>query len=135
MANELPIATPAEFKSRVIHMPSLPTTELVEGSNSRLIVGEQTMISFLTMKANSYFAPHSHRQEQIMYVVDGYCDEIIQGKLYRVQTGDVIILPPHVEHGAYIRDVDVTAIDIFGDVRSDYMLKMLHVMADLNAGK
>ncbi len=70
-----------------------------------------------------------------MYVVDGYCDEIIQGKLYRVQAGDVIILPPHVEHGAYIRDVDVTAIDVFGDVRSDYMLKMLHVMAAMNTAK
>jgi quercetin dioxygenase-like cupin family protein len=132
MSTELPVASPEEFKARVIHMLDLPETELVKGSNSRLVLGEQAMISFLTMEAHSYFAPHSHRQEQIMYVVDGYCDEIIQGKLYRVSKGDVIILPPHVEHGAYIRDVDVHAIDIFGDVRGDYMMKMMQVMVSMN---
>jgi gluconolactonase len=127
-----PVASPEEFKARVLRMTDLPVTELVKGSNSRIVVSEQTMISFITMSANSYFAPHHHKQEQIMIVLKGYCDEIIEGKLYRVQAGDVIILPPNVEHGAYIRDVDVEAIDIFGGVRSDYMLKMLQVMVELN---
>jgi quercetin dioxygenase-like cupin family protein len=127
-----PLATPEEFKKYIIHQPDLPTTELVKGSNSRLVVGEQAMISFLKMDAHSYFAPHSHRQEQIMIVLEGYCDEIIAGKIYRVKKGDVIILPPHVEHGAYIGDEDCHAIDIFGDVRGDYMMKMMQVMVDMN---
>jgi quercetin dioxygenase-like cupin family protein len=132
---ELPAATAEEFKGRVIHQLDLPATELVKGSNSRLVVGEQAMISFLKMDANSYFAPHRHAQEQIMIVLEGYCDEIIEGRLYRVKKGDVVILPPNVEHGAYIRDVDVYAIDIFGSPRSDYMLKMLHNMVALNTKK
>ena len=130
-----PNASPEEFKARVIRQHDLPETELVKGSNSRLVVGEQVMISFLKMDANSYFAPHRHRQEQIMIVLDGYCDEIIEGKLYRVQKGDVVILPSNVEHGAYIRDVDVHVIDVFGDVRGDYLMKMMHVMATLNLKK
>jgi gluconolactonase len=130
-----PVATAEEFKARVIHQTDLPTTELVKGSNSRLVVGEQLMISFLKMDANSYFAPHRHRQEQIMIVLEGYCDEIIEGKLYRVKKGDVIILPPNVEHGAYIGDEDCHAIDIFGDVRGDYLMKMMQVMATLNTKK
>src|SRR5580693_2164264 len=82
-----PVATPEEFKSRVLRQVDLPATELVKGSNSRLVVGEQAMISFLKMDAHSYFAPHRHVQEQIMIVLDGYCDEIIQGKIYRVTKG------------------------------------------------
>ena len=35
-----PVATPEEFKARVIHQTDLPMTELVPGSNSRLIAGE-----------------------------------------------------------------------------------------------
>ena len=135
MSTELPVASAEEFKKRVIHQPDLPPTELVAGSNSRLVVGEQAMISFLKMDANSYFAPHSHPQEQIMIVLEGYCDEIIEGKLYRVQKGDVIILPPHVVHGAYIRDVDVYAIDIFGSPRGDYMMKMMQNMVAIHAKK
>ena len=130
-----PVATPEEFKARVIHQPDLPATELVKGSNSRLVVSEHAMISFLKMDAHSYFAPHRHIQEQIMIVLDGYCDEIIEGKLYRVKKGDVIILPPNVEHGAYIGDEDCYAIDIFGGVRSDYLMKMMHRMVALNTKK
>lgn len=127
-----PAASADEFKARVIRQTDLPETELVPGSNSRLIAGEQSMISFLTMDKGSYFAPHKHHQEQIMIVLDGYCDEIIEGKLYRVQKGDVIVLPSNIEHGAYIYDQDVHVIDVFGEVRADYMVKMLQVMAGLN---
>jgi quercetin dioxygenase-like cupin family protein len=127
-----PVATADEFKSHVIHEPDLPMTELVEGSNSRLIAGEQSMLSFLTMSAHSYFAPHHHSQEQIMIVLDGSCDEIIEGKIYHIKKGDVVILPPNIVHGAYIGNEEVHAIDVFGDVRSDYMLKMEQNMVDMN---
>ena len=130
-----PVATADEFKSHVIHYPDLPPVELVKGSNSRLIAGEQSMISFLKMDKNSYFAPHTHKQEQIMIVLDGYCDEIIDGKIYRVQKGDVIILPSNIVHGAYIYDQDVQVIDVFGDVRADYLLKMTQKMAEINTKK
>ena len=95
-----PVASADEFRSHVIHYPDLPPVELVKGSNSRLVSGEQSMISFLKMDANSYFAPHRHPQEQIMIVLEGECDEIIEGKRYTVKKGDVIILPPNIEHGA-----------------------------------
>ena len=130
-----PVATSEEFKSHVIHYPDLPPVELVKGSNSRLIAGEQSMISFLKMDAHSYFAPHHHAQEQIMIVLDGYCDEIIEGKLYRVKKGDVVMLPPNIVHGAYIGDQDVQVIDVFGEVRGDYLLKMEQAMAAMNAKK
>lgn len=130
-----PVASPEEFTSHVIHEPDLPSVELVKGSNSRLIAGEQSMLSFLKMDAHSYFAPHRHKQEQIMVVLDGYCDEIIEGKLYRVKKGDVIILPSNIEHGAYIYDQDVQVLDVFGDVRADYMMKMMQKMADTNTKK
>ena len=90
----------------------------MKGSNSRLIAGEQAMISFLKMDAHSYFAPHRHPQEQIMIVLEGSCDEIIDGKIYKVKKGDVVILPPNIVHGAYIGDEDIYVIDVFGGVRS-----------------
>ena len=130
-----PVASTDEFRSHVIHYPDLPPVELVKGSNSRLVSGEQSMISFLKMDANSYFAPHRHAQEQIMIVLDGSCDEIIEGKLYKVKKGDVIVLPPNIEHGAYIGPQDVQVIDVFGYPRSDYLLKMMQKMAEMNTKK
>jgi quercetin dioxygenase-like cupin family protein len=130
-----PVATTEEFRARVIRQTDLPMVELVPGSNARLVAGQQSMISFLKMDKHSYFAPHRHPQEQIMIVLEGYCDEIIEGKRYRVQKGDVIVLPSNIEHGAYIYDEDVLVIDVFGEVRADYLVKMLQVMATLNSKK
>ncbi|UCD72406.1 MAG: cupin domain-containing protein [Syntrophobacterales bacterium] len=117
---ELPFASDQEFKKRVVHYPDIPLTELVPGSNTHLIFGDKIMVSFLTMSANSYFPPHRHEAEQIMIVIDGYADEIVDGKLYRLERGDVILLPSNIEHGAYLREVDCRAIDIFSPPREDF---------------
>ncbi len=117
---ELPFASDQEFKRRVVHYPDIPLAELVPGSNSHLVFGDKITVSFLTMSANSYFPPHRHEAEQIMIVLDGYADEIVEGKLYRLERGDVILLPSNIEHGAYLREVDCRAIDIFSPPREDF---------------
>lgn len=76
-------------------------------------------MSFLTMPANGLFPPHRHEAEQIMVVLKGCLDEIIERKLYPVKEGDVIILPSNIEHDAQIHEVDCKAIDIFVPPRQD----------------
>ncbi len=120
----------AEFVTRPYQ--KIPLTELVIGSDSHLIFGENILISFLTMKAGSIFELHSHPEEQIMFVVEGYCDEIIEDKIYRVSEGDVIHLPSNVPHGAFIRDVDCKAIDVFSPVRKDYFKKFKNQHPDFD---
>jgi len=90
---------------------------------SHLVLGDQAVVSFLTMSANSHFPVHQHEAEQIMIVLDGYMDEIIEGKLYRVKKGDVLILPSNIPHGGYIREVNCRVIDIFAPPRADLVRK------------
>jgi len=117
-----PYATAEEYGNYVVNKDCVPWTELVPGANSRLVWGDGIMVSFITMSPWSVFPRHSHG-EQIMIVVDGYMDEMIDGKLYRVKKGDVIKLPANTPHGGYIYDVPCTAIDIFAPVRADYIEK------------
>lgn len=100
-----------------------PVTVLVEGSNSQLVRGSNVMLSFLTMKAGSVFELHSHPEEQIMIVLEGFCDEVIEDKMYRVGPGDVLRLPPNVRHGAFLREEDCRVIDVFSPARADYAAK------------
>lgn len=120
---ELPFASEQEFKKRVVHYPNIPLVELAPRCHSHLVFGEKVTVSFLTMSANSYFPPHRHEAEQIMIVLDGYADEIVEGKLYRLKKGDVMLLPSNVEHGAYLREVDCRVIDIFSPPRKDFLEK------------
>ena len=113
--------SPKDRKKYIIRpYAEVPLTELTRGALSHLVWGENIMVSFLTMKAGSTFELHSHPQEQIMIVTDGYCDEVIEDKVYRVKKGDLIRLPANVSHGAFVREVDCKVIDIFSPVREDY---------------
>jgi len=117
-------ATSTERKRYVLRpREEVPITELVKGSNSHLVRGSNLMLSFLTMKAGSVFELHSHPEEQIMVVLEGYCDEVIEDKMYRVGPGDVLHLPANVRHGAFLREVDCKALDIFAPARADYAAK------------
>ena len=117
-------ATPRD-RERYVARPleGVPLTALVQGSNSHLVRGSNVMLSFITMSAGSVFELHSHPEEQIMVVFEGYCDEVIEDRIYRVGPGDVLRLPPNVTHGAFLRDVDCKALDIFSPARSDYAAK------------
>jgi len=118
-----PYATGEEYSKYIVNKGSVPWTELVPGANTHLVWGDRVMVSFITMAPWTSFPRHIHEAEQIMIVLDGYMDEMIEGKLYRVKKGDVIILHSNVPHGGYLYDVPCVAIDIFAPVRPDYIDK------------
>ena len=128
MGKKEPYASQAEFNQRITRYEDIPLVELVPGSNSHIVSAKNITVSFLTMAPNSYFELHHHESEQIMIVVDGECDEIIEGKLYHVKKGDVIILPSNMEHGGYISDKGCQAIDIFSPPRDDMVAKLKSVL-------
>jgi len=129
MERKEPYASQEEFSKRVTHYPDVPLVELVPGSNSHIVSAENITVSFLTMDPNTHFAPHRHESEQVMVVVDGECDEIVEGKLYHLKKGDVIILPSNIPHGAYIPDKGCKAIDIFSPPRKDLVAKLQKVLS------
>jgi len=130
MKRKEPYASQEEFHKRVDHYPDIPLVELVPGSNSHIVPAENITVSFITMDPNSHFATHHHESEQVMIVVDGACDEIVEGKLYHLEKGDVIILPSNIEHGAYISDRGCQAIDIFSPPRKDLVAKLEKVLRE-----
>lgn len=118
-----PYASVEEYSKYIVNKDSVPWTELVPGANTHLIWGDKVMVSFITMSPWSAFPSHKHEAEQIMIVVDGYMDEMIDGKLYRVKKGDVIVIPSNMPHGGYLYDVPCVVIDVFSPVRPDYIKK------------
>jgi quercetin dioxygenase-like cupin family protein len=114
-------ATPRDRKTYIVRpQEQVPITVLVQGSHSHLVRGSNMLVSFLTMKTGSVFELHSHPEEQIMVVLEGFCDEVIEDKMYRVGPGDVVYLPAHIRHGAFVREVDCRTIDVFAPARADY---------------
>jgi len=124
MEKKEPYASKEEYQQRVIHYPDVPEIELNPGSMSHIVSTDKVMLSFLQQEPNAYFPPHRHEAEQVMIVLDGAQDEIVEGKLYPLKKGDVIILPSNVEHGGYIPEAGCVALDIFIPPRTDLLEKL-----------
>jgi quercetin dioxygenase-like cupin family protein len=124
MEKKEPYASSEEYAKRVVHYPDVPQVELNPGSLSHIVATDGVMVSFLDQEPNAYFPPHRHEAEQLMIVIDGAQDEIVEGKLYHLEKGDVIMLPSNIEHGGYIPESGCKAIDIFIPPRKDLLEKV-----------
>ncbi len=122
-APEPPRGSQTELEKYIVHYEDIPTHELAPGCMSHLVAGEQAVVSFLSIPANTYFPIHQHVAEQIMIVLEGYIDQVIDGKMYRVNKGDVITMPSNIPHGGYVRDEACKIIDIFAPARPDLVEK------------
>jgi quercetin dioxygenase-like cupin family protein len=117
-------ASVEDFKENIVRpYDEVPITKIAEGCTSHFVVGQKVLISFITMEAGSVFPLHSHPEEQIMFVKEGYLDQVIGNKIYRIREGDVVYLPPNISHGGFLRDVDCKVIVIFSPARSDHIGK------------
>ncbi len=66
------------------------------------IAGHQALLHHLAVRIttpNNPFKPHRHEAEEVWYIVEGEAWVELDGQEHPVETGDVIILEPWVEHG------------------------------------
>jgi len=124
MERKEPYATQEEFNRRVVRYRDIPLIELGPGSKSHIVSAERITVSFVTAQPNIYFASHHHEPEQIVIVTDGACDTILEGKLYHLEAGDVLIVPSNIEHGNYISDRGLRMIEVFSPPRRDLVAKL-----------
>jgi len=124
MERKEPYATQEELKRHVIHYPDVLPIAEPPGATQHFVVSEKVMIMFGTMAPNSIHALHRHEEEQITIVVDGAMDFILEGKLYPLEKGSLMIFPPNIEHGAYASDKGVSTISVFTPPRQDYLAKL-----------
>ncbi|MBN1152881.1 MAG: cupin domain-containing protein [Dehalococcoidia bacterium] len=129
MSEQFVRATQDELKKTIITYEHIPLVELAPGAMSHIVAGKNMTLSIANLKANSYFPVHTHHDmEQMMLILKGELDAILDGKLYRMTAGDIICFPAGHEHGASMIDVDCEIVDIFSPARPDYENKLKKVL-------
>jgi gluconolactonase len=111
---------PTVKPGRVYDLYDLPLTNLVPGSNSRLVGTHSFQASFLRMDPGATFALHIHPEEQLMTALRGTIDELILDGSYRMAKGNIVLLPGDMVHGGNLGETGCDAIDIFWPARPDY---------------
>ena len=124
MSQELRRTTEEETRDVLIPYRNIPAAQLAQGAMSHIIAGNNMTLSFASLAAGSYFPVHTHPYEQMMLILKGELDAILEGVLYRMKLGDVIVFPMGLVHGAQMREQDCEILDIFSPSRPDYEDKM-----------
>ena len=97
----------------------LPSKEILQGFDAKLIHTENNTISYLSIDANAILPEHSHIHEQITQVTEGELEMTIDGATKILKPGMVAIISSNIKHsGKALTACKVT--DIFYPVREDY---------------
>lgn len=103
----------------LIALELLPVREIFPGFRARVVHSERTSQSWVEIDAGAPFAEHHHPHEQIVNVLEGELELVVDGVTHRLRPGQVFVIPPNVPH----RGRAITAcrvLDIFAPVRNDY---------------
>jgi quercetin dioxygenase-like cupin family protein len=123
MEKKEPFATHEEYNKRVVKYRDTPPMQLNPGAKNYIVSSERMTVSFVTLEPNICITPHLHEPEQICIILSGACDFMVDGKLYHLEEGNVLLIPSNVEHGNYSSDRGLHMIEVFSPPRADMIEK------------
>ena len=99
---------------------SVAVEQLAENIKRQMIAGTKAMMVRWEFRNGAVAARHSHPHEQIVVMVHGKLKLIVGDDEKLLEAGDVVVVPPHVEHEAHALE-DTVVIDIFSPPRQDFL--------------
>jgi len=79
------------------------------------------MIVWWSIRAGVHVEPHSHTNEQIVWMLKGKMEFRFGGEQRVCSGGDVVVIPGGTEHEAWFRE-DTEVIDFFAPPRAEFLL-------------
>ena len=102
-------------------LAQLHSTPVRPGVTRRVFSGENATLAFTTLEPGHAAVPHAHPHEQIVYVLGGTMRFFVGDEEVTVGPGDMLVVPPGVEHYAEsVGDEPVLDLSIFSPRRDEY---------------
>jgi len=103
----------------LIQLDRLPVREIFPGLRARLIHTDRVTHSWVTVDEGASFPEHQHPHEQIVSVLEGELELVVDGVPHRLKPGQVFVIPPDARHSG--RGVTACRVlDAFAPGRDDY---------------
>ena len=100
---------------------SLRTVQARPGVTRKSFSGSGATLAWTALEPGHEPRPHSHPHEQIVYVVSGRLRFTVGDEQTVVGPGDMLLVPPNVEHWAEtIGDEPALDLSIFSPRRDEY---------------
>jgi quercetin dioxygenase-like cupin family protein len=100
-------------------LASIAAHEVVPGFRGRFVHSDGMTLAYWDVAAGASIPTHSHVHEQVVNVLEGELELIVDGTEMVLVPGDVVAIPGHTPHSA--RGLtDARVLDVFSPVRDDY---------------
>jgi quercetin dioxygenase-like cupin family protein len=111
---------------KIIKREDAPTLETVEGRHGEILMtGEKCMMMANTIQPGIPTTPHSHRHEQIGFLIEGRGILHINGENREMEAQATFLVPPHVAHKFDATgDTPAVLIEAFAPPREDYLARV-----------
>jgi quercetin dioxygenase-like cupin family protein len=107
----------ATAPGRFVDVDAISSLELVPGLLFQPVLGERTMLNFVSFAPHTEAPMHVHEEEQIVLVLEGEFEFDIDGDVRTMRAGEVAVVPSWVRHGARTRDASCREVDVFNPPR------------------
>ncbi len=114
----------AEEMKKVMRYWGLPQIQLGPGAVAHLLGSKRMTVSFIEQEPHCSFKVHSHDNEEIVVGLEGERDQVVDGKLYRITEGDILIVPSGSAHGSHTYEFGCKVLEIFAPRREDLLERL-----------
>jgi quercetin dioxygenase-like cupin family protein len=114
---------------RFVEVDQIEPVEFVPGLMFQPVLGERTLVNFVSFQPHTEAPMHVHEEEQVVVVTDGEFEFTIGDETRTMRAGDVAVVPSWVPHGARTGDTTCKEIDMFAPPRATLLE---HARAQLN---
>ena len=103
----------------LIQLDQLHVREIFPGLRARLIHSDRVTHSWVEVDPGATFPEHQHPHEQIVSVLSGELQLVVEGTTHTLKPGVVFVIAPNEKHsGGSVSGCRV--LDAFSPVREDY---------------
>ncbi len=116
-----------EEQARLYRFSELHEEWLTDRLSRKLIVGKNEMLGYIFLRKGCVVPAHRHVSEQISIILKGMLAFTVNGKETIVKEGEVLLIPPNVEHSAVALE-DTIDLDCFSPLREDWLKGQDHYL-------
>jgi quercetin dioxygenase-like cupin family protein len=131
MTEEFVRATRDERRARVVKVGDVPLVNLAPGIDTAIVCGNNLTLSFATVAPGAAGAMHSHPNEQMIVVLEGTVDIVLEGKAYGLKAGEVMTVPSNLQHTGIGGEHGCRMLEVFTPARKDFEEKLAKALAEL----